>query len=528
MNSKKGEKAMRKKVWCVLLIINLFIFISLPVMAASPKPQGTLTILYATLGNESLDTVKYDAREGEAILFSLGEGLVNLFWDEKEKARTYHPAIATSWESSDDLKTWKFKIRKGIKFHDGSPLTVEDVLFTWNRVLKSPLSIASSSKALINSVSAKGDFVIFDLKTPDPFFLYRAATYVIQPKAYTEKVGEEEFAKKPIYAGPWKFVKQSPGDYVEMEAFEGHYRKVPNFKKLILKVVPEPSTQIAQLKTKEADVVFNVIIGPEIYEIKQVRELNLIPTPSTSESYVYFPVLTKPGIASSPFRDQRVRQALSIAIDRNLLVNKIYYGLGSPSYTACIPPASPLWNPGAKPIVYDLKKAKALLTQAGYPNGFEATMIVTAREKTESEALASLWAKIGVKCKINMMETGAILAAVRERKLPDDAIRLSYHASTPTGMWYYFRKDQLYTVMIDEKLDQLTRQMGTMPEGPKMYEFIKKNMCLYVHDLVPSIPIVNIIGAHAARPSVDVTEWKKVGYRNVNFGAAAEYIKPQK
>jgi peptide/nickel transport system substrate-binding protein len=506
----------------------VFLIILLSTQSVTAKPEGKLTILYSTLGNEALDTVKYNAREGEAIQVSIGEALVNLYWDHSQNTRTYQPAIASSWETSPDLKTWKFKIRKDVKFHDGTPLTVEDVLYTWNRVLKSPLSTASSSKRLIESVSSEGDDTfVFHLKGPDAFFLWRASNYMIHPNAYTEKIGEAEFGKKPVYAGAWKFVKHSPGDYVEMEAFEGHYRKVPYYKKLTLRVVPEPSTQIAMLRTGEADVIFNVMIGPAIYELKKDPDINLIELPSWSESYGYFATLTKPGDTPSPFRDKRVRHALSMAIDRQLLIDKVYHGFGKPSSTACILPGSPYWHPDAKPIAYDLEKAKALLAEAGYPDGFETPLLLTAREKTEGEALASMWAKIGVKCKIEMMETGALLTAIRKRTLPD-SIRISYHSCTPTGMWYYFRKDQLYAVMVDEKLDQLTRKMGSMPDGPDMYEFIKNEMCMYIYDLVPNLPIVNVISCHATRPGIDVTEWAAMGHKNLNFGPAAEYIKPKK
>jgi ABC-type transport system substrate-binding protein len=518
---------MPKKVGGVFSIVILLLIVSFNALAASPKPQGTLTILYSNLGNESLDGVKYDGRESEATLLSLGEGLVINYWDESKKTRVYKPGLASSWESSPDLKTWTFKIRKGIKFHDGSPLTVEDVLFTWNRVLNSPLSTQASAKGTIQSIEIKGnDTIVFNLKKPDAFFLYWVAVIPIQPKGYTEKVGEEEFAKNPVYAGPWKFVKHSPGDYLEMEAFEGHYRKVPFFKKLFLKIVPEPSTQIAMLKAGEADIIFNVTVGPTVYELQQTRDIQLIRLPSWLESYAVFMSLTKPDPGQSPFRDKRVRQALSMAIDRKLLIEKVYYGLGKPASTACIQPGSPFWNPAAKLIPYDIKKAKDLLRQAGYPNGFEIPLILTAKEKTEGEALASMWTKIGVKCKIEIMETGALLAAVREKKLPD-CIRISFHSCTPTGIWFYFRKNELYTVMNDEKLHQLTLKMGTMPEGPKMYNFIKNEMCMYVYEMVPNIPIVNIISSHAVRPNINLTEWQKFGCKSMNYNSAAEYIKPK-
>ena len=129
--------------------------------------------------------------------------------------------------------------------------------------------------------------------------------------------------------------------------------------------------------------------------------------------------------------------------------------------------------------------------------------------------------------KIQMMETGALLAAVRKKTLPD-SIRISYHTSTPGGMWYYMRNDQLYTLMLDDKLDALTKEMGSMPEGPAMDNFVKNQMCMYIYDLVPSIPIVNLVRLGAVRKGLDTTEWEAMGCASLNFGPAAEYIKPAK
>src|SRR4030043_903730 len=512
---------MNRRLTVIGVLLIAFLVVPLSSQSASIKPTGKLTILYSNLGNESLDCVKWNTGQSEAIVMSLGEPLVNFYW--KGPALDFKPAIASSWKISPDLKTWEFTIRKGINFHDGTPLTVQDVVFTWNRVLKSPLSIAVSAKNIIKSVEALNDkTVLFQLNTPDPFFLYKASTYAIQPKAYTEKVGEEEFSKKPIYAGPWKFVKQLQGDFVEMEAFEGHYRKVPYYKTLILKIIPEDSTKLAMLKTGEADIIFNVMPGPLVNEIRNDSNLRLISVPSSNETYLFMTSLVKPDKVS-PFRDKRVRQALSLAIDRKLIVEKLYNGLGSPSFMAAIMPYSPMMHPSLTPIRYDIKKAKTLLSEAGYPNGFETELFLTNTEKAEGEAIASMWNKIGVKAKITLMEMGAMLAAVREKTLPD-GLRLSHHSCTPAGMWYFFRKGGHYTVIYDDKLEELTNKMATIPEGPKMYEFIKNEMSRYVYDLVPSIPLVIQQYSRGVRKNIETSEWEKIGTRSIFWVPAAEYL----
>jgi peptide/nickel transport system substrate-binding protein len=513
----------------VVILISFATFVVVPsFIDAAPKPKGKLTIVYSNLGNETLDTVKRMAREEEAILFSLGEGLVLASHSGEAGARTYYPAIATSWKVSPDLATWEFTIRKDVKFHDGTPVTMEDIIYTWKRALTSPESLGHSIKRSVESVEAIGDDrVVFRLKEPTPFHLYPVASYAIQPKAYTEKIGEKAFATKPIYAGPWKLVKQVQGDYVEMVAFEGHYRKVPAYKSLLLKIAPEPATQLAMLKTGEADILFNVPVGPAINELKKDPNLRLVSAPVEGESYGYFVNLAKKERPPSPFWDKRVRHAFSYAINRQLLVDKIYYGLGRPSAATCLIPGTHRWHPSVPTVIpYDVEKAKALLKEAGYPNGLEVDFYLTKREKTEGEAIASMWAKAGIRAKIKMWETGALLAGIRKRNLPD-GVRISRHKSSPGGIWYYFRNDQTYTNMIDDKLDRLTRKMGTFPEGPEMDKFIRDEMCRYVADLMPAIPIINLVVLHGVSPGIDTTVWEQYATRHINYVPAAEYLKPK-
>jgi peptide/nickel transport system substrate-binding protein len=348
----------------------------------------------------------------------------------------------------------------------------------------------------------------------------------MHPKAYFERAGEKEFNKRPIYAGPFKFIKQKQGDYTEMEAYEGHYRQVPGYKKFILKAVPEPSTQLAMLKTGEADVAYQVPMGPIVKEIKQDPDLQAILLPGFGQRHVAFNDLVKKGNPPTPFRDKRVRQALSYAINRDILIEKIFYGAAEPSSVDSIGTGSPQWHPSCTPFPYDIEKAKALLAEAGYAKGLDTQMILTTRDKTVGEAVATMWNRIGVKTRIVMMEMGAFVSGIKKRTLPS-GMRMSGHAISPTGIWYYFRNDQIYTAMLDDKLDRLTRKMGSFPEGDEMYAFIKNEMCRYVYDMVPTIPIVDIMHLHGVRSNVDTTEWVRRGARGLTKVPIAEYLRPK-
>ena len=242
--------------------------------------------------------------------------------------------------------------------------------------------------------------------------------------------------------------------------------------------------------------------------------------------YAVFSHLSRLDKPKTVYRDKRVRQALNYAVNRQLIVDKIFYGLGDPMSTCCIPPGSPQWNPKAT-VPYDVEKAKALLADAGYPNGLEVHAFTTAREKTMTEVVASMWKKIGVKTKISMYETGTIGSQYRKRTLPD-GIRFSRHWISPMGMQAYFLKDRTYTNMVDEKLDELTRKMLTFPLGSDMYNFIKNEMTLYVHDLVPCIELVSAAAVHGVRVELGTDEWLKYGTREWSYGPNAEYLKPRR
>lgn len=516
---------MKHKTVILFFMISSLLVVPLLAGSVQAKPKGKLVIAYANLGNEATDTVRTISRNEESILESLGDGLTVMQW--KGANPYFKPGIASSWTISPDLMTFTLKLRKGVKFHDGTLVTMEDVLHTHYRAINSPLTKATSYKGVFKSIEAKGDdTVIFKTKKPDPFFLMWPAHYAIHPKKYIEKIGEKAFTDKPIYAGPWKFVKHVQGDYVELEAFEDHWRKAPYAKTLILKAVPEAATQLAMIRAGEADLLYYAQAGPTLKEMEKDSNIKVHQEPGFSGWYAVFTHLSRTDMPDTVFRDKRVRQALSYAIDRQLIIDKILYGYGEPMSTCCIPVGTPQWHQDAQ-VPNDVEKAKALLKEAGFGKGLKVKAFTTAREKVITEAVASMWKRIGVETEIIMYETGTIGQAYRKRTLPD-GIRFSRHWISPLGMQAYFLKTRTYTNMVDEKLDELTQKMLTHEMGPEMLAFVKNNMTQYVYDLVPCIELIAPPVIHAYRKDLGVDEWLKWGTREWSYGPCAEYLKPRR
>ena len=504
-----------------LLILLVISFTAQPVLAA--KPKGKLVIGFFSLGKEGLDAIRFSGTRDDAILLTIGEALVIVEWDGPNQL--YRPALASSWKISPDLKSITFKLRKDAKFQDGTPVTIEDVMYTWDRVQNDPVCIQKAAVRPLKSVEAVGDDTVrFTIKDPDPFYIMYVGRFAIQPKAYREKVGDKGYMKKPIYAGPWKFVKQVVGTSCEMEAFEGHYRKTPYAKTLILKVIPESATQLAALKTGEVDVLHRMNIGPISEEIRKDPNLRLITGEHVSGLYGAYTFLTDPKRPKSKFDDKRVRWALSHGIDRKLIVDKLFYGMGGYGTTCCVRRGTPQHDPKAY-REYDPGKARALLKDAGYDNNLEVEMFITTREKLVAETISSMWAKIGVKTKITMLERQTSAQKYLKKTLPD-GIRISSQWESPVGVGGYFRKNMTWSKIQDDKLDALALKMLTYPPGPEMVKFIRQEMVPYVHDFEPCLTIANMDIAYGVRKELGTAEWEKHGMRNWNFCPIAEYLVP--
>ena len=323
------------------------------------------------------------------------------------------PSLAESWSASEDGLTYDFVLRKGIKFHNGDPVTAEDVKYSFERYRGTSRDMMKERVAAVEI--SDPEHIRFRLKKPWPDFLifYGSATGAswIVPKKYLEKVGEEGFKKAPIGAGPYKFVSFNPGVELVLESFDQYWRKSPVVKRLVLKVIPDETTRLAALKRGEVDVVYS-IRGELAEELRNTPGLTLKPTLVLGAFHLVFPDQWDP---KSPWHDQRVRLAAGLAIDRDTINQALT--LGYSKVTGSIIPYNFefFWQPPMP--VHDPAKAKQLLAEAGYPNGFDAgEYYCDGSYANLGEAVLDNLLAVGIRAKLRPLERAAFFSGYGEKK----------------------------------------------------------------------------------------------------------------
>ena len=285
----------------------LLVFASVLAAPAAAQDKDTLVIALDTLGAQVMDPIA-DTRAPHAHYHApVWDSLVGF---DLEKGGI-GPGVAEKWERAADGKSWTFSLRKGLKFHNGDPLTAHDVKFSLERKM-SPESIASGAAALrraVERIEVLDDHTVrVHTKGVLPHFAASLSRAVfmegtVMPKKYIETVGAKGFRDKPIGSGPWKFVRNVPGDRIEYEAVPGHWRGTPQFKKMTLLLVPEQSTRLAMVRTGEASIV---AIGPDAIKEAQSGGMKIVTVPGTMQAVYQFWGTYKPEAKGSPLADTRV------------------------------------------------------------------------------------------------------------------------------------------------------------------------------------------------------------------------------
>ena len=321
------------------------------------------------------------------------------------------PCLAESFSASEDGLSYEFVLRNGAKFHNGAPVTAEDVKFSFERYRGTSHDLLKDRVAAVETPDPRR--VRFQLKNPWPDFLtfYGSATGAgwVVPKKYVEKVGDEKFKEAPIGAGPYKFVSFTPGVELVLEAFDEYWRKTPSVKRLVFKVIPEEATRLAALKRGEVDIVYS-IRGELAEELQRTPGLTL-KSAVVGSQWLYFPDQWD---AKSPWHDQRVRQAANMAIDRKTINEALT--LGRSRLTNSIIPESFefYWEPPAP--IYDPAKAKQLLAEAGYPNGFDAGEYYTDSSYSNvGEAVLNYLGEVGIRAKLRPLERAAFFKGYADK-----------------------------------------------------------------------------------------------------------------
>ncbi|HSR81892.1 MAG TPA: ABC transporter substrate-binding protein [Hyphomicrobiaceae bacterium] len=393
-----------------LLLWSLVSFGSGGPALAQTKPEGEMRwALYLTLPPAWFDPTEVPPGTITPfwVLYALHDALV-----KPMPGNQLSPSLALSWTISADQKVYEFKLREGVKFHNGDDFTAEDVKFSFLRAKGKLLHDKVQEVEIVDPHRVR-----FILKEPWPDFmsfygtLASAAGWIV-PKKYTEAVGADGFKKHPIGVGPYKFVSSTPGIELVMEAYEGYWRKMPAVKRLVYRSVPEATTRLAMLKRGEVDLAY-LLDTPMALEIKRDPTLKLAFSGGIGTYFLDFLDMWD---AKSPWADQRVRLAASLAIDRKGLSEAETVGASPP--TGNVVPASFEFALPLEPHPYDPAKAKKLLAEAGYPNGFEGgDLYPWPPYFSAGEAIANDLAVIGIKTRLRTMERAAMFAALATKKL---------------------------------------------------------------------------------------------------------------
>ena len=315
----------------------------------------------------------------------------------------YEPSLATEWRPVDD-NTWEFKLRKGVRFHNGDAFSAADVKFTFDRVLD-----PGTKSPQYGNVRGVKEIKIIDDHTvhlvtdkPFPLLLERLVFFPMIPKKYFEKVGGQVFAERaPVGTGPYQFVEWKRDQYLHLERFPEHWRGPAPIKDFVIRVIPETSTQIAELKTGGVDIVRN--LPPDLMpDLKSHADTYVSSAPILRTHYVALDMRVP------PFNKKEVRQAANYAIDRQVVIEKLMDGLGGIVPTVINPMAFG-FDPSVEAYGYDPKKARDLLRQAGYPNGVEITLhagISYAFLRQIAEAIAEMLSEVGLRTNLKIWDPG--------------------------------------------------------------------------------------------------------------------------
>ena len=487
-----------------ILLVSLVLILGVT-GSVTAAPEGTMTWgVHVTLASRWLDPGE---TEGIAtpfmVLYALHDALV-----KPMPAGTYTPCLAESFTMSKDGLTYEFVMRKNAKFHNGEPVTAADVKFSFDRYKGSGAKILKERVREVQVVDPGR--VRFHLKEPWPDFMAFYGTTAtgagwIVPKAYVEKVGEDAFKRAPIGAGPYRFVSFNPGIELVMEAFDGYWRKAPHVKRLVYRSLPEETTRAAALKKGEVDIAY-LLSGPVAEEVQRSPGFKLV-SRAVAPS-VFWLDLPDQWDPKSPWHDRRVRQAASFAIDRKALNQAETLGFSFP--TGSLIPRALEFSKFFEPDPYDPARAKKLLAEAGFANGFDAgDLYPWPPYFSMGEALAGYLQAVGIRTKVRTMERAAMTTAWRERKLKNVIVGITGAGINASArLEAYVSKGGAYTSGVIPEVEDLFQQQLRELDVKKR-EAILHQIQQILRDRMTHIPIYELgfiwgVGPRVEEPGVNL------------------------
>lgn len=452
-----------------------------PTTAPAVKPAAGATLTFLWGGDtDRLDPPAMTSQEGFIATTAMYEGLVRY----KSGSTDIEPALAESWQIQDDGRTYLFKLRSGVRFHDGSPLTAEAVAFSFDRSINKENPLFQEAQgdyggfpfindyigSVVTKVEAVGPLEVkFTLKQKFSPLLSNLAIppgFVISMEAlkkYGKKINEN-----PVGTGPFKFVEWKKDDHITVEAFDGYWGPKPKLQRIVFQPVPEASVRVLKIQRGEADVAwpFDPKDAPAL---RGKAETDVLEIPGLNVNMAEF------NLKRPEFQNKALRQALNYAVNKQELAEKLYSGAGEPA-TGVLPASSWAYNPELKAYPYDPERARALLREARYdgnviildtytiPRGYNPVGAKLA------EAVQQYFTAVGVKSEIVTGEWTQYRKDRREGKLhlafggwqadtgdPENFLGVFFHSRNQGGINTSFYGDP----EVDRLLDQANEETDT-------------------------------------------------------------------
>ena len=411
---------MFKKMYLWTILIVLFLSLTCMTNAATPKDalvMGANTEIFIT--NDP--GVSFEVLPN-AIVQNIYAKLVSVVVKDKQFITV--PGLAESWEVAPDGKTWTFHLRKGLVFADGDPLKADAVVYSFQRVLKlkkSPCWLFSDVIGLTEEgITAPDDYTVKIITNGAPSnvvltMMGNTLSGVLNPRVVKEHevdgdMGQVWLMDHSAGAGPYNLEEWDRKIKVVLKANENYWRGAPKIKTIILQDIPEPTDQLLLLKKGDIDVAWD-LTAEQANSLKGGPDVSIVSTPGQSDEYVGM------NAGWGPFKDVRVRQAVKYAIDYNAIIDKVMTGFAINNQQFL--PVGYFGYVENNPYYQDIEKAKTLMAEAGYADGFDVEIVTdtTERRKTEVVVVQENLAKIGIRATINMMQSSQMYAKFREQGL---------------------------------------------------------------------------------------------------------------
>ncbi|MBI3953788.1 MAG: hypothetical protein HY330_04685 [Chloroflexi bacterium] len=431
-----------------------------PTATAGPTaPRGTITLALRVASST------HDIHLGTRF------GTPALSWDSlvhRDFDGSIAPGLATAWKFAPDNLSVEFELRKGVKFHNGDGFSAEDVTYSLERMRRPNLRASYKPNiARISKLEVLDQYKVRAvLSEPFPEILGNLEPFFgVVPKKYTEQIGDTAFMDKPVGTGPFKFVNLVPGDRLTVESFTDHYRRVPQFKTLVVRGIPEAVTRVAALKTGEVDAI-DIVPPYEVPSLKANPNTDVVAEDVNETDFFLISTLDP----SHPFAKREVRLALNYALNRDALVKDVFYGLARPATTLSAPYESG-YDPNLKPYPYDPEKAKQLLAQAGYPNGVDAGKLnydpAGINQAVELvEGVRAAWAAVGIRMTLNAIESARYSTINQQRALSPIAVfpnrSIPYDGGADLHRWLHSKG--LFSHSANPEWDKIIDAAISIPE----------------------------------------------------------------